>query len=483
MRILLVKPRARLRTILGLERFQRLEPLELGYVAAAVPPGHEVRVLDLRLSRRPERRFARTLREFAPDLLGITAYTHEAVDALALARAGARLLPRLRSVVGGHHATVRPADFDDEAVAAVVRGEGCGPMRAIVERLSRREPLDGIPHVWVPGGRAALDEWPSYPDPATLPVPRRDLWRAADYHCVWTAESPRPWQPLFPATASVRASWGCRMRCTFCVVPFLSRGHHHARPVAAVADEIAALEANHVYFVDDEGFLDEEHAAALAEALAGRGVRKRYHSWARATTVLRSPELFRRWREVGLDTVFVGFEFSSDEELKAVQKGATVAANERALDRLRAMGIAVHAGFMVRAEYGEEEFDRLRSYVDALPPAECSFTVCTPSPGTEDHERMEGDFWVDDPRALHDCMHPLTPTRLPLRRFAARYAEQVAAGIARTPLRAERHPIRPPDLARALWAERRYVTSYRELYRDYPRALWNAGADRETGAA
>ena len=51
MKILLVKPRPRLKTILKLQPIVLMEPLELGYVAAAVPPGHEVRVLDQRLSR------------------------------------------------------------------------------------------------------------------------------------------------------------------------------------------------------------------------------------------------------------------------------------------------------------------------------------------------------------------------------------------------------------------------------------------------
>lgn len=80
MRILLVKARARLKTVLGLQRFQRLEPLELGYLgylAAVVPAGHEVRVLDLRLYRFADRAFERELACFRPDLIGFTAYSHE----------------------------------------------------------------------------------------------------------------------------------------------------------------------------------------------------------------------------------------------------------------------------------------------------------------------------------------------------------------------------------------------------------------------
>src|SRR5512146_2986991 len=98
MKILLVKPKPRLKTILKLHPIIMLEPLELGYVAAAVPPGHEVRVLDLRLSRWPDLAFTRELKSFRPDLVGLSGYTHEATKVKALAAAARRVLPRARIV-------------------------------------------------------------------------------------------------------------------------------------------------------------------------------------------------------------------------------------------------------------------------------------------------------------------------------------------------------------------------------------------------
>ena len=41
MKILLVKPKPRLKTILKLQPIVLMEPLELGYLAAAVPPDQE----------------------------------------------------------------------------------------------------------------------------------------------------------------------------------------------------------------------------------------------------------------------------------------------------------------------------------------------------------------------------------------------------------------------------------------------------------
>ena len=259
-RILLVKPRAQLPTILGLQRFTMLEPLELGYLAASVPPEHEVRVVDLRLARSPGRAFRRALRGFLPDLVGITGYSHEASTVKRLARAARLELPGARVVVGGHHATVAPEDYATEGIDAVVRGEGCVPFAAIVARLAAGEGLSGIPNVVIPrdgvNGDAASG-WPRFPDPATLPIPRRDLWDARAYTSVWVCEDPARWHALFPPVAMVRSSFGCKMKCSFCVVPYLSGGCHLPRPVEAVVEEIAGLEAGHVYFCDDENFIDE----------------------------------------------------------------------------------------------------------------------------------------------------------------------------------------------------------------------------------
>jgi len=477
MKILLVKPQARLAAVLGLQGFSLLEPLELGYLAAVVPAEHEVRVLDLRLARFADRAFLRALRRFRPDLVGFTGYTHEGSIVKRLARFVRRHLPAARVVVGGHHATVAPEDLNVEQVDAVVRGEGCEPFRHIVAAAARGDGFDGIANVLVPGpgfDRAAASVWPRFPDPATLPHPRRELWDAGRYRSVWTGEQLPAGHPLYPIVAMVRSSWGCRMKCSFCVVPFLCGGQHMPRPVESVVDEIERVPARHIYFSDDENFIDEEFAWALAEGLERRGIRKRYFAWTRSTTVLRSPELLERWRQIGLDSAFLGFEFPTDEELRQSHKGGTVEANERALDALRGMGVAVHAAFMVTPEHSEEQFARLRDYVRGLPPSQCSITVCTPSPGTPDYREMEPRIWVENPHDLHDCMHPLTPTKVPLRRFSRLLAEQAALGTARTPMRVQRHPAPPLDLLRVWRADRRYFRGFRDLYKDYPRELWGS---------
>lgn len=472
LRILLVKPKARLGLVHALHRFQLLEPIELGYLAAAVPE-HEVRVLDLRFAWHEEHALARMVGGFTPDVVGISGYSHEASRVKELARLVKAARPGCRVIVGGHHATVAPEDYEIEAIDAIVRGEGCGPFRELVGQTAAGDPLGGIPGVRVPGqGATDADDWPPFPDPATLPAPRHDLWDPRRYFCVWVREDAPRFARLFPPTSMVRTSFGCRMKCSFCIVPKLFGGRHQPRPAAAVAEEIAGLPTDHVYFCDDENFIDEQFAHQLADELEHRRVCKRYFAWTRSTTVNRSPDLFERWRALGLDAAFLGFEFPTDDQLRATRKGATVAQNQLAHDRLRSLGIAVHAAFMLMPESDLDDFARLRRYVRSMPPAQCSFTVCTPSPGTDDYQAMLPRIWVDNPHDLHDCMHPLTPTRLPLKDFFHHYATQVREAGCRNPLRVQQRPVHPADIPRLARAELAYPRAFARGYRDFPARMW-----------
>ncbi|HEY5909106.1 MAG TPA: radical SAM protein [Verrucomicrobiae bacterium] len=469
MKILLVKSKPRLKTILRLQPLVLMEPLEFGYLAAAVPAGHEVRVLDLRLARWPGYQFSRALRSFRPDVVGLSSYTHEASRVKELARQARRLRPEANIVVGGHHATVLPQDFNLDCFDAIVRGEGCAPFRAVIEAIAAGRDLDGIDNVMTPGPGFSLEEaarMPRYPDLATLPAPRRDLWDPLPYQCIWPVAKHPPGKTIFPQIALVRTSFGCLLECSFCVVPSLSGRRHLTRPPEKIVDEIAAVRQEHVYFCDDETFLNEAHARRLAEMIRERGIKKRYFAWARSTSVNRWPDLFRLWREVGLDAVFIGFEAVCDADLEQIDKHATVADNERALATLEELGIAAQTGFMVNASFTREDFKRLQEYMLRMRPAQITCTVYTPSPGSRawQEERLR---YVCHPFDLHDCMHPLTPTALPLREFYREFAKLSAIGSLRNPLRTQRARFPLREVVRILLATTRYARTMRRAWRDY----------------
>jgi radical SAM superfamily enzyme YgiQ (UPF0313 family) len=196
-------------------------------------------------------------KSYQPDLVGLSGYTHEATKVKELARTVRRVRPQVRIVVGGHHATVLPQDYNLDCFDAIVRGEGCAPFRALVAAAAAGKIFAGIENVMIPGAGFNAEEaarMPQYPELSTLPLPRRDLWDPRPYQCIWPSERHPHWETIFPQVALVRTSFGCLMDCSFCMVPSLSGGRHMTRPPEQVADEITVLPQKHIYFCDDETF-------------------------------------------------------------------------------------------------------------------------------------------------------------------------------------------------------------------------------------
>jgi len=471
MKILLLKPKARLKTINKLNALILLEPLELGYVAAAVPPGHEIEVLDLRLVRFPDRAFRKALKINPPDIVGISGYTHEVTKVIELAAMVRKYSPNAFVVVGGHHATVLPDDYNRSEFNAIVRGEGCAPFRAIVERLESGNDLNTIEHVLVPGQHYDYKKskrLPVFSSPDKQPSPRRDLWDLKSYRCVWPSEKHLDWQTIFPQVALLRTSFGCCMSCNFCVVPMLSQKRHMPRDPEKVADELQSIKQQHVYLCDDETFINPEHAWALAREIKHRGIQKRYFAWARSTTVNRHPKLFEFWRGIGLDCVFLGMEAVTDQQLDDLSKQSSVEENKKAHQTLLDMEISVQAGFMVNSDYGEEEFSALCEYLKHLPSAQVTCTIFTPSPGSQAWHSEKKNY-VCHPYNLHDCMHPLTRTRMPLKKFYRCFSEAVTVGGKRNPLRSMEKRLPLWDIIRIIRATTGYSRALKKSWKDFPK--------------
>ncbi len=146
MRVLLVYPNAK-REIIGWGDMGAIaEPIALEYIASVVKSeGHEVKLLDLRLH--PDQ-LDNALDDFEPDLVGVTGYSMHVLRALDVCRRAKERLPKCKTIAGGHHATLEPIDFFEPEIDFVVKGEGTGPMRQVLQKLHNNEPVGGIAGLW-----------------------------------------------------------------------------------------------------------------------------------------------------------------------------------------------------------------------------------------------------------------------------------------------------------------------------------------------
>lgn len=430
MRLTLVQPPQGSR--FGFTKVLRVEPLGLECVSAAVKPhGHETRLIDLRLDRAPV--LLEHLSGWKPGAVGISCgFTSDVYTSLETARLVKDARPEATVFAGGHHASLIPGDllFPGSPVDAVVIGEGEWTAPELVGTLEdggEPEEVAGVMTLENLGdGFRSREVLSSLDD---LPLPDRELSRRyrGRYHHGFRAPS-----------AAVETTRGCPFNCNFCSIWVFHQ--RHARRFAAeriVEDlqRVRDLGESNVFFTDDIAFLHRAAYEELGEAIVRAGFHMAFACETRADLVVKYRDLFRRWREVGMLTIFLGIEKIDDRGLDAVRKRTKggAAANLAAIEILRESGITPLTSMIADPGWGEEDFDRLETFIKLLRLPNPGFTVLTPLPGTELWETVKHRLTTADYHYF-DVMHLTLPSALPPERFYERFAGLYRLTEARTQL-------------------------------------------------
>jgi radical SAM superfamily enzyme YgiQ (UPF0313 family) len=458
MKVLLIQP-DKLSISVGQEHLFLEEPLALEYLAADVAPIADVEILDMRLNRGLEQRVS----VFKPDIVGVTGFTVHVPVIKAICRELKRINSEIITVVGGVHATVFPQDFACDGIDIIVIGDGVPTLREIVERLDKREDYRNVEGIgFIENG--VLKTTPRRPltNLDDFPMPGRSFVKqySERYHEEW-------WQPA----ASMRTSRGCPNRCKFCVQWRITGGKYLKRSIDPIVAELKEIDAQYVFFVDDESFIDAKRMARLAQEIKTAGINKMYSAFIRADTVVDNPALLEQWKEIGLDTVLMGFEFSSQQELDSMNKGLRPEQNEEALKILKSLDIhPTPAQFLIKPEYDESDFKQLTDYVRGLDVEVAAFPVLTPLPGTQLYDERKDDL-LDVGYEYYDLMHTVLPTKLPLEKF---YRCITNLYLDTSPILKHlryysKYPI--TKIPKVAWGNYRLITGMRNLHKHYKEPL------------
>src|SRR6266516_2773372 len=291
--------------------YLRLEPLGLELVdAAARRAGHSVRLIDLQCE--PHQNFFRLIKRRRPDVIAFSVnYLANVPEILDLARATRALLPEAFICVGGHSVSFIPEEILRHAAGAVdcvLIGEGETAITGLLDALTQsRASLKNVP------GCVTLDH--RGPPPAFVHsldhlLPARDLVQHRRKYFIGALD----------LAASIEFSRGCPWDCVFCSAwTFYGRNYRVKTPECAV-EELSQIREPGIFIVDDVAFIQAEHGMQIAEGIARRGIRKRYYLETRGDVLLRNKEVFKLWKRLGLNTMFLGLEAIDEEGLKHYRK-------------------------------------------------------------------------------------------------------------------------------------------------------------------
>jgi radical SAM superfamily enzyme YgiQ (UPF0313 family) len=456
MRILLIEPAKSPISMAGEDVFL-FEPLALEYVAAGVSAEHEVKILDQRIDDSVEE----ALEQFRPEIIGITGYTVHVNQIRSLAELAKAWNDDVLTVVGGHHATVSPRDFQTPAIDLVVVGDGVASFREVVRRFEACESFAGVQGVWVntDGGMQAGAANPAA-DLDDLPFPNRTLTK--QYRQAYYSEY---MQPL----ASIRTSKGCPFRCNFCALWKIANGKYLKREPKQIVRELQEIEEEFVFFADDESLVDVARMKKLAELIRESGIQKRFFLYGRSDTIAKHPDLLELWRDVGLERVFVGLEFFRDSDLEFINKGSTIDNNRQAVQVLQDLDIDIYASFILRPEFTKEDFAEFRRYCRSINLSFASYAVLTPLPGTDLYDELEDQLLTHEPE-FFDFIHTVLPTKLPLEEFYEQYFRLYTRTIPLKNSLPFMLKYRLRDVLPAMASFWRWAMRLRKLHRDYDAA-------------
>ncbi|NLK88317.1 MAG: B12-binding domain-containing radical SAM protein [Clostridiaceae bacterium] len=344
----------------------RMEPLQLGILAALTPKDIEVVMYDDRMEKIPY--------DEPADLVAITVETFTARRAYEI---GGEYRKRgVPVVMGGMHAMLIPDEIKEHADAVLI-GDAEDVWQEMLLDFSCNELK-----------REYRAVQPLVPQKGV--ITRRDVFEGKGY---------------LPITL-LQFSRGCKYHCNFCASSAYFKGRQYCREVDEVVEEIRSQKRKLLFFVDDNIVSDFDKAKELFRALIPLKVK-----WVSqgCMDMLEDRELMELMVRSGCLGLVIGFESINEENLTAAAKGAN---RRKALDHyekeireLREWGLQTWAAFTLGYD-GDTKESIIETCRFAIRNKFCfaAFNILMPYPGTPLYDKLEkegrllygGKWWLHE---------------------------------------------------------------------------------------
>ncbi|MFA6461384.1 MAG: radical SAM protein [Candidatus Woesearchaeota archaeon] len=385
----------------SLEKYSHISPpIGLCYLSAMLKKNDfPSKILDC--SSRSWKEIERILLREKPDILGIQCLTIERGQAFKLAKMARHLLPSVKIVFGGQHASCFPEHmFKLAPIDYVVIGEGeltiVELVRAINEGKTSEKHLSKIKglafrksdrSIQINEKRLLienLDELP-FPDYSTLNFKQ---------YCVGAFREP---------SIPILTSRGCPYNCAFCSSTNYWQHRFRARSAENVLTEIEYLYqrgTRNLAFYDDNFIVNKQRLIDICQGIINRGMKIRF-TVASSVKIIDDERLM--WlKKAGCFSVGFGVESGSPKILKAINKFQTPEDIKRAFALVRKYGMTPGGSLIVGCP-GEDDktLKETADLLNEIEPERLSYAgILWILPGTPIYELskqqsiMSDDTWL-----------------------------------------------------------------------------------------
>jgi len=400
-------------------------PMGLMYLASylrCLDQNRNIKIVDMALEELTPDGLLPVLKEFKPDICGISCLTMNANNSLRIAGLIKKWNPKCYVTLGGPHPTLMPYKaLDSQCVDCCVVGEGEETTHRLISALENNKPYESIDGIgYRDGENTVINNKPPSLDIKHLPWPAYDLIPIEKY---WTAKiPPQSGRLKYPEYMTVMSSRACPYGCIYCHNIFGK--DFRAREPEEFVEEMVMLRKDYrireFHIIDDVFNLQRTRVLRICELICQKlpGIAIAFPNGLR--TDLLDKDILSALKQSGMYYFAAGIESGSPEIQKVIKKNLNHAKAFQAIDDAARMGIIVH-GFFMMGFPGETE-EQINMTIDFAQKSSlntAAFFAVTAYPETELYEtaKKTGIPLPNNFDTYHHHRNTLNLTNMPLQQL------------------------------------------------------------------
>lgn len=312
-----------------------------------------------------------------PYIFGFSVLTAAIKDAIIVSEKLKKLYPDSYIIFGGvHPSALVDQILSFEHIDAVIRGEGEKPLIDFYQCVKQSMDFSGVANLSYKKDGKVIHNLQTYcvDNMVELEPFPYDLFDSKKYDLGF-----------------VISSRGCPYNCIFCSNRVTTGRRYRYRPAEDIVSELEMLNCRYgktsVLFVDDNFLVDHKRVRDLIEVIKKRGLHKKMVFNFQARGDNTDYNILTDLYNAGFRSIFFGIETSSEQVMRTIRKGETVAQCVAAVRLAKEIGFHVSATFIYGLP-GETYEDRLGcvKLTRELGIDMVRYNNATPYPGTELYE-------------------------------------------------------------------------------------------------
>lgn len=384
-------------------------PLGILYLASNLDRAkHKIRIIDSAAMKFTLSECIDAIREFEPDILGITVLTDLLYSVKKIAEGAKSIFPNIKVIFGGPHISIYPYEtMNFPGVDFCLQHFAEYSFNMLLEAIENNSGYENIPGLFYKNDGVVYKSKAIINDTLELDSLKMPDRRMLNYKKYFTVVNSR-------MITTAITSRGCPMQCTFCYSFHKKYLFRSAGNIIDEVKDIVKLGIKSIHFFDDNFNIIRGRVIEFCELLLKENIKI---EWAfRGSIRPIDDEMAKLLYRAGCRRVQLGVESSNEDTLRIIKKKISLDDVKKAIAIYKRNKILTLGYFIIGFPHENYE-DTLDSVNKAIAFGfdYIQFSVLTPYPNTEIYEQLLAkgykDHWLEFAKNTQDnydipIMHP-----------------------------------------------------------------------------